>query len=490
MDIDDMPGSQNDTAPQEPTIPHPEPPPPPPPPALTASGRPQRNYQRPAKYRDVYPEGMTPAVPPPTVIPPPTPASSIQRVVLIVRNPLSTASNVFGMWKKYLYRPSYDPDASLLPEDLYRPHNINSMPSTPPGDGVEDAGYSNKTTELLMNWQNTGSSQKSDVEMNRLVHEVALNPEFDLEDLKKFNAQRENRKADTSDEQSPHLQAFQEASIDIEVPSGSKHTPSRKFSIPGLLYRKITTMIKEAYESPLALKFHYTPFKLYRTCPANGSEAEKDERVYSEMYNSDALIDKHDKIQRAPTDDPNCKREKVVASLMFWSDATHLTSFGTAKMWPIYMLFGELSKYIRAQPNSGATTHLAYIPPFPDSLQDQIKAFHEKWNTQKSEILTHCRRELMHAVWRLLLDDDFLHAYTYGIVICCADGVERRVYPRIFTYSADYPEKYVILVINSTCSNPWLFLQNIACYHPRTGPLPLPALSRVYVKDRQAWLGC
>jgi Plavaka transposase len=442
IDIDTL-ESQNDTAPPEPTqtVPYPEPPPP----ALTASGRPQRNYQRPAKYRDVYPEGMTPAVPRPTDVPP-TPAFSIQRVLLIVRNPLSTASNVFGMWKKYLYQPSYDPDASLMPEDLYRPHNINSIPSTPPGNAVEDAGYSNKTTELLMNWQNTGSSQKSDVEMNRLVHEVVLNPEFDLDDLKKFNAQRENWKADTADEQSPQLQTFQEASIDIEVPSGSKHTPSRKFSIPGLLYRKITTMIKEAYESPLALKFHYTPFKLYHTCPANGSEAEKDERVYSEMYNSDALIDEHDKIQRAPTDNPNCKREKVVASLMLWSDATHLTSFGTAKMWPIYMLFGELSKYIRAQPNSGATTHLAYIPPFPDSLQNQIKAFHEKWDTQKSEILTHCRRELMHAVWRLLLDDDFLHAYTYGIVICCADGVERRVYPRIFTYSADYPEKYVILV--------------------------------------------
>ena len=102
MDID-MPESQNDTAPPELTVLHPEPPPPPPPAALTASGRPQRNYQRPAKYHDVYPEGLTPAVPLPTVVPPPTPASSIQRIVLIVQNPLSTASNVFGMWKKYLY---------------------------------------------------------------------------------------------------------------------------------------------------------------------------------------------------------------------------------------------------------------------------------------------------------------------------------------------------------------------------------------------------
>ena len=209
------------------------------------------------------------------------------------------------------------------------------MPSTPPGVAVEDSGSSNKTSELIMNWKNTSSSQKLDVEMNHLVHEVALNPEFNLEDLKNFNAQQENQKADTADELSPHLQAFQEASIDIEVPSGSKHTPSQKFSILGLLYHKITTMIKEAYESPLALKFHYTPFKLYRTCPANGSEAKKDERVYSEMYNLDALIDEHDKIQHMPTDDPSCKCEKVVASLMFWSDATHLTSYGTVKMWPI-----------------------------------------------------------------------------------------------------------------------------------------------------------
>lgn len=60
------------------------------------------------------------------------------------------------------------------------------------------------------------------------------------------------------------------------------------------------------------------------------------------------------------------------------------------------------------------------------------------------EILTHCRRELLHAVWSLLLDDKFLEAYKHGIVVRCADGVERRIYPRIFTYSADYPEKYVL----------------------------------------------
>ena len=63
-----------------------------------------------------------------------------------------------------------------------------------------------------------------------------------------------------------------------------------------------------------------------------------------------------------PPDDPNCKREKVVAALMVSSDATMLTDFGMAKAWPIYLMFGNLSKYIRAQPDSGAMHHLAYIP--------------------------------------------------------------------------------------------------------------------------------
>ena len=49
----------------------------------------------------------------------------------------------------------------------------------------------------------------------------------------------------------------------------------------------------------------------------------------------------------------------------------------------------------------------------------------------------------MHAIWRLLLDDDFVDTYTDGILIECADGIVRRFFPRLFSYSADYPEKYV-----------------------------------------------
>lgn len=56
-------------------------------------------------------------------------------------------------------------------------------------------------------------------------------------------------------------------------------------------------------------------------------------------------------------------------------------------------------------------------------------------------LFAHCRRELFHAVWRLILDPEFLHSYEHGVTLLCSDGILRQVYPRIFTYSADYPEK-------------------------------------------------
>ena len=56
-------------------------------------------------------------------------------------------------------------------------------------------------------------------------------------------------------------------------------------------------------------------------------------------------------------------------------------------------------------------------------------------------MLTHLRRELMHAIWHLILDDDLIHAYTNGEAIKLYDGIIRALFPRFLFYSADYPEK-------------------------------------------------
>jgi hypothetical protein len=56
-----------------------------------------------------------------------------------------------------------------------------------------------------------------------------------------------------------------------------------------------------------------------------------------------------------------------------------------------------------------------------------------------AEMLRHLRRELVHAVWLILMDEDFMHAYIHGIEL---DEDDLYVFfPRCLTDSNDYPEK-------------------------------------------------
>ena len=81
------------------------------------------------------------------------------------------------------------------------------------------------------------------------------------------------------------------------------------------------------------------------------------------------------------------------------------------------------------------------------------------------DLLTHCKRELVHTIWRILLDEDFVEAYKNGTVVWCFDGVTWRVYPRIFTYSADYPKK--LYAIQFTLIMLTIEFQNSCCNYLR-----------------------
>jgi hypothetical protein len=64
-----------------------------------------------------------------------------------------------------------------------------------------------------------------------------------------------------------------------------------------------------------------------------------------------------------------------------------------------------------------------------------------KGHPPSKQLMAHCRRELLHTQWEVLLDEEFLIAYKHGIVVVCCDGNARRFYPRLITYSGDYKEK-------------------------------------------------
>lgn len=190
---------------------------------------------------------------------------------------------------------------------------------------------------------------KSEGKVDRLVNEVLNAPDFCTEDLHGFSTHQANSSLDTANKASPLDDDFQVASVTIEVPIGetSNLETSHPYSVPGLHFQKLLHVIKTAFQDPLTCHFHLTPFSLMHRSSVMGAE----QRMYSELYDSDAFIKEHYRVQNRsppPPDDLGCKLEKVIAALMFWLDSTHLTNFGTAKLWPIYLFFRNLSKYIRS----------------------------------------------------------------------------------------------------------------------------------------------
>ena len=362
--------------------------------------RSQRPRWAPAWFWDVLPE-------PPWAVP----QSRLPTVYLIITNPLKTAANTFGLFRKYFFHPSHDLDAFVSLSDL---SNVTAPVPLPPPSQPEEIVHDppwlflNMSIWRLMRWANTGAHLKSEGEVNWLVSDVLTVFNFHVKVLQNFGIRRENHHLDTTDKASPLGDNFESASVTIEVPTGQPGDPLTPctYPVPSLCYCKLLNIIKAAFQDPLSRHFHFTPFSLKHQLPTTS----KEQHVYDELYNSDTFINKHKRVQNwspPPPDDPGCKLEKVIATLMFWSDSTHLTNFGTAKLWPIYLFFGNLSKYIWSRLSSGACHHIAYIP----SVRILIIVC---WNSQYL---------LMHSIaawffWEL----DFKLASTLGYTASSADG--------------------------------------------------------------------
>jgi hypothetical protein len=132
---------------------------------------------------------------------------------------------------------------------------------------------------------------------------------------------------------------------------------SREYTVANLHHRSLVSIIRDKIANPVNhAHFHYEPYELlwrpdYRR---------KDIRVHGELYTSPTFIDAHIALQYSARES-GCDLERVVVGLMFWSDATHLTTYGNAKLWPLYLFFGNDSKYRRSKPSSNCCEHVAYF---------------------------------------------------------------------------------------------------------------------------------
>lgn len=407
----------------------------------------------------------------------------------VVDNPVvNTPRNRFGVFRRYTTIPRRDPEENLTldafadatthlrapvdPKDRnplrgFGQTVLTSLQRAKDAAAQSYAPFLNWSTFKLMQWQYSGSNTKSGGEIQRLVDEVLTAEEFDKNSLIGFNFVREKRRLDEASSPDGVFSSddgWNEASVTLHLPKeGVKNdcesdTPS--FDVKNIWVRSLVEVIKAAFQDSIAQKYHWFPFHLMRARATPEDSTAPPERLFTDIYNSDAMLEAHKSVQaqdRNPDDTDDI--EYVVGALLVYSDSTHLANFGTASLWPIYMFVGNLSKYLRVKPSMFAAHHLAYIPsvsdpyacdtceanhpPPPSKLPSNLFRFYESLYGEppSASVIRLLKHDLVQKIWLLLLDKDFMRAYEHGMIVLCGDGVTRRIFPRIFTYSADYPEK-------------------------------------------------
>jgi hypothetical protein len=137
----------------------------------------------------------------------------------------------------------------------------------------------------------------------------------------------------------------------------SKEEGPKAYSISGFHYRPLVEVICTAFAAIQAGAFHLMPFKrLWKDTLDN-----HEEQLFDELYASEVWLEAQDNLQKLPKE-PGCSLECIIAGLMFFSDATHLANFGTAKDWPLYLYFGNLMKYAQLLPHLGACHLVGFLP--------------------------------------------------------------------------------------------------------------------------------
>ncbi|KAG2125108.1 hypothetical protein DEU56DRAFT_744035 [Suillus clintonianus] len=214
-----------------------------------------------------------------------------------------------------------------------------------------------------MCWQYSGSTTKSAAEMHRLTTFLD-DDHYKREDARVFSIPREKKLIEDylADTSNPFRadDGWQKSSVKIPLPKEKRKWHSEadapQLEIEGVHHRSLTNIITSVFEDSASSTFHMTPFQQMWETP-DGRNIE----IFSEAYSSIAMREAYAEVNSLPrAADDNL--EHVVASLMMWSDATHLASFGDASLWPFYLFFGNQSKYTRGKPTASACHHVAYIP--------------------------------------------------------------------------------------------------------------------------------
>lgn len=273
---------------------------------------------------------------------------------------------MFGLRRKVYSTqvPLHDPEELITLSDIYHTrHPVSDAVPTHAPDSYFP--YPNKSSFLLGDWYWSDGIQKTKQGFKNLIAIVG-DPSFKPSDVRNTSWNTVDAvlgNSENEEEQNGEWcdvdAGWTKSVIKMSVPFHYRTAkPGVQKYVGGHLYhRSLVEIIKEKIaDANTAQHFHLEPYQLTWSSHPDSYEIP----VYGELYTSPSFLECHYKLQNAPGE-LNCNLQRVVVALMFWSDATHLTSFGSAKLWPLYLFFGNESKYRRCRPSCNLCCHAAYF---------------------------------------------------------------------------------------------------------------------------------
>ena len=232
-------------------------------------------------------------------------------------------------------------------------------------DGTLFGPYPNESSFLLGDWYWNHGAQKSQKSFKELL-DIVSSPIFTPDNIRHTRWSAINKTLgladfdDGGEEWEDEDAGWRRSPIAIDIPfhrQMKSSVGSLRRVVGHLYHRSIVSVIKEKLANPVDNQhFHYEPFELSWRPTLESEET----RVHGEIYTSSSFESAHQALQDSPGE-PGCQLPCCVVALMFWSDETLLTSFGKTKLWPVYMFFGNESKYRRCMPSLNLCNHIAYF---------------------------------------------------------------------------------------------------------------------------------
>lgn len=279
------------------------------------------------------------------------------------RHQFTSSCNVFGLFRRYDIGdiPIHDSDSQLSVEQLSNfGHQTASSKSSP-----TYWPYPNRSAFLLGDWFWNGGVQKSLSSFDDLMS-IITNQEFNTADLQDvrwdyINAELGSENAgEWLDEDAGWQCTPISLSVPYQIRRGEQPAPDvgpKNYVVGDFYHRNLTSVIREKIAGlTKESQFHFEPYELLW----NRSDCSRPVRVQGEIYTSPAFIEAHRELQASPRE-PGCNLPRVVVALMFASDGTLLTAFGSGKLWPGYANFGNDTKYHRCKPTCHLCEHIAYF---------------------------------------------------------------------------------------------------------------------------------